>query len=106
METGPKGHIDGAQALRRAARIDANQPELVAAFRKLGCTVLPLHTIGKGAPDVLIAIGGRTALAELKTPVGKLRQAQIDFIDGWKGIVFVVRDLAGVETAVKTLRQA
>ena len=37
---------------RRAPRIDANQPEIVKSFRKLGCTVQHLHMVGDGCPDL------------------------------------------------------
>jgi hypothetical protein len=52
--------------MKFAARIDANQPAIVAAIRKMGATVLHLHTIGKGAPDILIGYQGKNALVELK----------------------------------------
>ena len=42
----------------RAARIDANQPEIVRALRKAGCSVQPLHTVGGGVPDLLVCIPG------------------------------------------------
>lgn len=32
----------------RAARVDQNQAEIVAALRKAGASVQHLHTIGKG----------------------------------------------------------
>ena len=52
--------------MRRAARIDANQPAIVDALRKAGCRVQPLHMVGKGCPDILVGRGGRLVLMEIK----------------------------------------
>lgn len=52
--------------MRRAAKIDANQPEIVAALRKAGATVYSLAAVGKGIPDLLVGFAGRTALVEVK----------------------------------------
>jgi hypothetical protein len=40
--------------MRRAARTDANQSEIVAALRQAGCSVQPLHQLGGGVPDLLV----------------------------------------------------
>lgn len=40
----------------RAAKIDSNQTEIVEALRKIGCFVQSLATIGKGCPDLLVAL--------------------------------------------------
>ena len=45
--------------MRRAARIDRNQPEIVEALRKLGATVQLLHTDHDGIPDLLAGYQGR-----------------------------------------------
>lgn len=52
--------------MRRAANIDANQPEIVAALRGVGCTVQHLHTVGKGCPDILVGKNGVNILMEIK----------------------------------------
>ena len=44
--------------MRRAARVDSNHIEIVKAFRKLGCSVLSLASLGKGVPDLLVAVHG------------------------------------------------
>lgn len=41
-----------------AARVDANQSALVELWRKVGAEVQPLHTVGKGCPDVLLSVPG------------------------------------------------
>ena len=46
----------------RAAKIDANQNEIVDALRKAGCSVQILSSVGKGCPDILVGRGGRNYL--------------------------------------------
>lgn len=52
--------------MRKAARVDRNQAEIVAALRAIGCSVQPLHSIGQGCPDLLIGYRGVNHLAEIK----------------------------------------
>lgn len=52
--------------MRRAAKIDANQPEIVSALRKAGATVYSLAAVGQGIPDLLVGYANRTALVEVK----------------------------------------
>lgn len=40
--------------MRRAAKIDGTQTEIVAALRQAGCKVLSLAACGKGVPDLLV----------------------------------------------------
>lgn len=54
--------------MRRAARVDSNQPEIVAKLREYGCLVLHLHTLGRGVPDICVGYGGRNYLFEIKDP--------------------------------------
>jgi hypothetical protein len=53
---------------RHARRRDANEPDIVAAFRARGCSVTLLD--GAGVPDLLVGRGGRTWLVEVKLPLG------------------------------------
>ena len=91
--------------MRRAAKVDANHTATVAAFRKLGCSVLSLASLGRGVPDLLVALGGITWLVEVKMPKGKETGDQIAFISGWKGCRALVRDLEGVLTVVRSLQE-
>ena len=56
------------QAVRRAARVDGNQREIVAALLKIGATVDSLAAVGGGVPDLLVGIAGRFLLLEVKNP--------------------------------------
>lgn len=51
---------------RIAAKVDANQAEIVKALRKAGAKVQPIHTVGKGCPDIIVAHNGRWYAAEIK----------------------------------------
>lgn len=51
---------------RFARRVDANQTAIVAAFRAAGASVLHLHTVGGGAPDLLVGIAGVDVQVEVK----------------------------------------
>ena len=90
--------------MRRAARVDGNHAEIVDCFKKLGCSVLSLAAVGKGVPDLLVAINGITWLVEVKMPNGKENELQVEFAITWKGCRAVVRDLQGVELTVKTMK--
>jgi len=74
----------------RAARVDANHGEIVAALREIGASVLDLSAVGKGAPDLAVGFRGRNWLVECKD--GKksasrrvLTPAQVEFKATWRG---------------------
>jgi hypothetical protein len=52
--------------MRTAARVDSNQSAIVKALRGVGAFVQPLHTIGDGCPDLLVAYRGKWAVLEIK----------------------------------------
>ena len=52
--------------MRRAARVDRNQEEIVKALRAVGTTVQSLAAIGNGCPDLLVGYQGKTILMEIK----------------------------------------
>jgi hypothetical protein len=54
--------------MRRAARVDSNQGEIVDALRAVGASVQSLAAIGKGCPDLLVGYNGFTFLIEIKDP--------------------------------------
>lgn len=79
----------------RAARIDANQTQIVKALRKAGCTVQHLHSVGKGCPDLLVGRAGVNYLLELKDGAKspseqKLTPDQVIWHSEWGGSVAVV----------------
>ena len=86
--------------MRTAAKVDANQKEIVAALRKMGVSVQSLANIGKGCPDLLAAKGDRSWLIEVKGPKGKLTPDQVEFIASWRGVVHIVRTVDDVVNLV------
>ncbi len=73
-------------------KVDKNQPEIVRAFRSLGFSVLLLHTVGHGCPDLCVAKAGRTQLVEVKDGERKwkLTKDESDFVQEWNDKVEIV----------------
>ena len=91
--------------MRRASKVDRNQAEIVAALRAFGATVQPLHSVGKGCPDLLCGFRGTNVLIEVKDgevvpSARKLTPDQVEWHGGWKGQVVVVKDVAEALEAV------
>jgi len=91
--------------LRRAARIDLVQPEIVAAFRAAGCDVLHTHTLGRGAPDIFVAFGGIWLACEIKGDKGKLTSSQESLYNSLKTRPRIVRNVEEVKATVDTLKR-
>lgn len=95
----------------RAARIDANQPEIIKALRSVGCSVQPLHTVGDGVPDLLVGFRSRTVLMEIKDgskPPSKqaLTPDQVQWHSEWRGSpVEVVRNVDDALAAIGAAMQ-
>ena len=73
----------------RAARVDANQPEIVKAFRDLGWYVLIISQL-KNCCDIIVSKGGRTIAVEIKDgskppSQQKLSKGEVKFKDEWQG---------------------
>lgn len=68
--------------MRRAARVDSNQSEIVKVLREAGAYVFVI-----GLPvDILCGYEGRTYLVEVKTDSKKrLTALQADFFEKWTG---------------------
>lgn len=95
-------------SVRRAARTDDNQAEIVAALRKIGATVQPLHTVGKGCPDLLVCFRRKLYLMEIKDgakPASerRLTDDQARWIGEWGGPVQIVKS---PEDAIASLMEA
>ena len=77
--------------MRRAARTDTNQAELVEVMRQMGASVQDLSMVGSGCPDLVVGFRGRNYMVEIKTEKGKLRTAQHRWHGEWRGHVSVIR---------------
>jgi len=81
--------------MRKAAKIDANQTEVVNALRAIGASVQSLAATGKGCPDLLVGYRGINYLMEVKDG-NKVPSAQELTIDQehwhslWQGSVHIV----------------
>jgi hypothetical protein len=76
--------------VRRAAKVDRNQPEIVSALRKVGAHVQSLAAVGDGVPDLLVGFRGETVLLEVKD--GELSKSRRQLTDdqirwhaAWRG---------------------
>lgn len=92
--------------MRRAAKIDANQPAIVKALRAAGATVQSLAAVGDGVPDLLVGINGRTALIEIKDgaqvpSAQRLTPGQLEWHGAWLGGTLAT--VNNVEAALRVL---
>lgn len=68
--------------MRRAPRIDPNQPAIVEALERAGCSVQSLAAIGVGCPDIIAGFKGVNLLFEIKNPESARGKAGLN--DGQK----------------------
>jgi hypothetical protein len=75
-------------------RVDGNQGDLFAAWRSVGCVVLDLHEVGRGAPDCLVVdpTGDNLFLVEIKVPGRNLNTREALWHATWPGKVYVVHN--------------
>lgn len=93
----------------RAAKIDDNHKEVVAQFKKFGCSVLDIHAIPNCA-DIVVGKNFRCFVVEIKdgkkSPSEReLTTGEKKFRDGWKGAYFVVENLSDVIAVVRALEK-
>ena len=92
--------------MRRAARIDANQEQVVSALRAAGATVHSLAGVGVGVPDLLVGYQGKTILFEVKDgykppSARRLTEDQLKWHGAWRGGPLAVVD--SVDAALRVL---
>ncbi len=90
--------------MRIRAAIDGNQPEIVEGLRAAGRSVVTLHQIGGGVPDLIVGFCGVNYLVEVKV-LGrrkKLTPDQEKFHSEWKGSLAVVETLKEALEATET----
>ena len=81
--------------MRTRAKVDANQKTIVEQLRRCGFSVLHLHTLGKGAPDIVVGTKGKNYLFEIKDgdkpkSKQKLTPDEEKFHNSWRGQVAIV----------------
>lgn len=87
--------------MRRRAKVDINQPDIVNAFRLLGYSVLHLHTVGAGCPDIAVGKRGTTWLVEIKNgslspSQRRLTQPEEVFWQEWLGSLLLIESVNDV----------
>lgn len=116
MRARRRGAVDGQSgctaaaggSLRRAGRIDANQPKIVKELERIGCTVQILSGVGKGVPDLAVGHRGLTFFLEVKNPEKpkadrQLTEDQLKWHIAWRGHVAVVETVADAFAAIGIL---
>lgn len=91
--------------MRRSARVDDNQADIVAALRYVGCSVTSLASVGRGFPDIIVGYDGKNYLMEIKDgrkcpSRRKLTPEEKKWHEAWKGQVAVVES---VEDALRVV---
>lgn len=92
--------------MRRAARRDDGEDEIVKALREAGA-VVRVVTQGDGIPDLLVGYNGFTILMEVKDgtkppSARKLTEAEEKFFMEWTGGMLVI--VNSVEEALEVLK--
>lgn len=82
-------------------KVDSNQKEIVNYLCKRGCSILYLHTLGRGAPDLCVGYKGFNILVEVKSEKGDLNKLQQEWVDLWNGDYWVFRSVEDVEDMLK-----
>lgn len=91
--------------MRTAAKVDANQTEIVRGLRAAGCTVRITSVLGDGFPDAVVGRAGVNYLLEIKDgrkapSKRKLTPDEQEFFDTWNGQVVKVETLEDAYRAV------
>jgi hypothetical protein len=98
--------------VRRAAKVDRPQSEITEALRQCAISVQPLHSVGKGVPDLLCGFRGINVLLELKDgalpPSGrKLTADETAWHGKWSGQVAVVGSAQeAIDAVIAAAREA
>ena len=76
-------------------RTDGNHAAVVEALRAIGASVLDIHDIGHGAPDLIVGFRAMNLLIEVKDdrqPPShrRLTPDEQQFFDDWRGPIYVV----------------
>jgi len=84
--------------MRRAAKIDENQPEIVKAWRSVGASVQILSAVGQGCVDTLVGFKGVNYCIEIKDgekppSAQKLTDDQVKWHNEWQGQKCVVNSV-------------
>lgn len=84
--------------MRRAAKVDANQKDIVDALRLAGASVVSTASMADGFPDLVVGYEGANYLIEVKDggkppSKQKLTADQVEFFASWQGSAQVARNV-------------
>ena len=96
--------------MRIRARVDRNQPEIVAALRKAGAVVHCTHQLGGGFPDLFCNFRGRIFGFEVKDPLQppsarKLTEGEQVWITNWNQSGQTVFVIETAEAAISIMQE-
>lgn len=81
--------------MRRKPRLDGNHHAIAEALTQVGVSVCSLAASGGGIPDLLLGYvtksGPKAAVAEVKSPKGKLTDDQVKWRCWWTGPFVIFR---------------
>ena len=90
-------------------KADANQPAVIAALRREGYSVTPIHRVGQGCPDLLVGAMGVNVCIEIKDGDKPLTDGELKWHANWGGQVDIARSpdeaVAVVRTALWRLKK-
>jgi hypothetical protein len=91
-----------------AHRVDGNHAEVVQALKQIGASVLDIHDIGHGAPDLVVGFRAVNLLLEVKDgrkppSARKLTPDEKIFFDGWRGPIYIVYSPVDAVTLVNRM---
>lgn len=100
--------------MRRAAKTDDNQNDIVHVFRVYGWSVQILSAVGQGCTDIVVGKWGLNIMVEIKDgskppSARKLTPDQIIWHDEWRGLKCVVESrehVYEIDRKAKTLIEA
>lgn len=95
--------------MRRAAKVDDNQREIVKKLRSIGCSVRSTAAIGMGFPDIVVGYRGVNYLFEIKDgskppSARKLTPMEHEFILTWCGSVHVIESFQDAMQVLKNVK--
>ena len=97
--------------MRKAAKIDENQPAIVGFFRSAGMSVAITSNSHDGFPDIVVGYKGVTVLVEIKDgskapSKRKLTPKQVEFHNDFTGALTVIESIDQAVVLVAKIRQA
>lgn len=89
--------------MRRAARTDENQQDIVTALRKCGATVAVTSAVGNGFPDLVATRNGKIWMFEIKDGAKSPSRRALTALQGDFHAVWPVVVLESTQDAVEAL---